>query len=119
AVVADAGELPLAGRDLDALVRLVLAHRETGGRGVERGRRVAARVVIGAERDAGDARLVGDEFSARQAGDRRAIAGRDGQLHGHAARAGQQVTLPAGPDDAVAAPHQEAVARVLGGGRGV
>ena len=113
------GETPAVGRDGDARVSLVLSDGERAGGRVGGGGFVAVGVVVAAEGNGGDAGVVDHELGADGAGDRLTVQARDWQSHRQAARAGAYVALPAGPDDGVASPHQEAVAGVFRRGRSV
>ncbi len=71
---------------------------------------MTARRDAAAERECGDAGLVGDVLDADRAGDRTPVLGGYRQIEEHAPVARQHVALPGEPRDGIAAPHQEAVA---------
>ena len=86
----------------DARIGLVLTHREL------RLRRTQIRHGIGQHCRRRAARVVEDEFLARQSGHLR----HDGQRDRQAAISGGEIALPAAPDHRVTAVHQKAVAGI-------
>ena len=84
---------------------------------VERHRRMAARGGAARQRHGRDAVLVGDVFDAHLARDRLAVVGRHRHVEQEAMVAGQQIGLPSGPGERIAAPHHEAVAGMRGRAR--
>ena len=91
-------------------------HGEACLRRIEGNGGMGARRAAAAERQAGDARLVGDELGAHGPGHGSVLMARDRQVQQHPALARQEVALPGAEDDRVAAAEEEAVA---GMGRGL
>ncbi len=110
AAALDAGEAPLVRRHDEAGIVGVAAAGERRFARLERYGRVTARRDAAAERECGDAGLVGDVLDADRAGDRAPVLGGYRQIEEHAPVARQHVALPGKPRDCIAAPHQEAVA---------
>ena len=112
----DAREGPFVRRHRPARRVRIGAHGEARLRRIEGNGGMRARRAAAAERQAGDARLVGDELGADRPRHRPVLMARDRQVEQHPALARQQVALPGAEDDRVAAPEEEAVA---GMGRGL
>ena len=105
-----ARQLPLGGGDGQTRVLLVLAPGQHGAGAVAH--RVALNVGAAADRQREDAGRVSDELLADAAAQRLAALARLRQVGDDVAAAGDEVALPAGPDDGVALAHEEAVAGV-------
>ena len=108
----DAGEAPLVVRDHLRRVVGIAPPRQHRVARVERDGGIGMRGDPAAEREAGDARRVGDVFDADAPGDRPAVVARHRHVEHHAAVAGQHVALPGEPRHRIAAAHEEAVAGV-------
>ena len=106
----DAREAPCVRRHRLARCVCIRTHGETRLCGVERYGGVGARRSAAAERQAGNARFVGDKLGAHGSGHGAVFMARDRQVEQHPALARQQIALPGAEDDCVTATEQEAVA---------
>ena len=107
-----AGEAPLVVRDHLRRVVGIAPPRQHRVARVERDGGIGMRRDPAAEREAGDARRVGDVFDPDAPGDRPAVVARHRHVEHHAAVARQHVALPGEPGHRIAATHEEAVAGV-------